>query len=83
MALRRPRSWGVAPSSARQPGIATPFAFGGKVVAKTSVGFGAPETVTVGTDESVVADEFEDEPIVNLGDEPYMMPEVELRKRRK
>ena len=71
------------PSSARQPGRATPLAFGGKVVAKTSVGLGPPETVTVAADASVVAVALAVEPMENLAEEAYIVPEVELRKSRK
>ena len=43
-----------APSTARQPGAATPFAEAGNVVAKPTVGLGPPETVTVAAAETGV-----------------------------
>ena len=83
MTLKRASIWGIEPSTAFQPGTATPLELGGNVVAKTSVGFGEPDTVTVAADESVVADELAVEPMLNLGEVAYMMPEVEFRKSRK
>ena len=79
--VSRPMICGMAPSTARQPDIATPLAIAGKVVANTAVGFGDPETVTVGT-EGTVADELVVSPMENLGDVPYITPIVEFMKRR-
>ncbi len=72
--------WGNVPSSARQPGIATPFAAAGKVVANGTVGLGAPETVTVAAEGFVVVVPFAVLPIENLGDAPNMLPDVEFKK---
>lgn len=83
MTVKNASICGIEPSTAFHPGTATPFELGGKVVAKTSVGLGAPETVTVAAVESVVAVVLAVDPIENLGDVAYMMPDVELRKRRK
>jgi hypothetical protein len=65
----------------------TPFAEGGNVVAKAMVGFGAPLTVTVAADPSgegcdpltaALAARM-----VNREEVEYIIPCVELRKRRK
>lgn len=84
MALTRAMICGIEPSTAFHPGVATPFEFGGNVVAKTAVGLGEPETVTVGTELSVVG--VVPLPwllMVNLDDEPYMIPNVELTNMMK
>lgn len=59
-----------------------PFAAAGKVVAKGTVGFGAPETVTVATEGFVAVVPLAELPIENLGEAPNMLPEVELRNMR-
>jgi len=67
----------------------TPFAEGGKVVVNAFIGFGPPDTVTVGTAGS--GDAWEafagmDAPaarIVKREEVAYMKPCVELRKRMK
>jgi len=65
----------------------TPFGDGGNVVAKARVGFGGPDTVTVGADgfgegceplAGVLAGRM-----VKREDVEYMIPWVELMKRRK
>lgn len=64
----------------------TPLAMAGNVVAKRAVGFGEPETVTVGalaTGDVEFADVDPDARIVKRGETAYMTPCVELRKRRK
>jgi len=65
----------------------TPFADGGNVVANAMVGFGDPETVTVGDagsgdgcDPFTVALAAR---IVNRDEVEYMIPCVEFKKRRK
>ena len=65
-----------------QPGLETPLAFGGKVVANGWVGFGLPETVTVGAEGFVGVVPFAELAIENLDDVPKRLPEVEFRKRR-
>lgn len=82
--LRKAMICGIEPSTAFQPGVATPFEFGGNVVAKTAVGLGEPETVTVGTVSSVVG--VVPLPwllMANLDDEPNMTPDVELTNMMK
>ena len=73
-----------APSTALHAGAPTPFADGGNVVANTAVGFGPPETVTVG---APAAGEAGAEPLLastmeKRCEEAYMTPCVELRKSR-
>lgn len=72
--------WGNAPVSACHPGMVAPLAEAGKVVANGTVGFGAPETVTVATAGFAVAVLLEELLIENLGEAPNMFPEVEFRK---
>ena len=78
------RSPSICGARACQPGMATPFAFGGNVVANTAVGFGPPETVTVGAvGFAVVLELVPVLPIENFCEEANMLPDVELRKRMK
>lgn len=77
--------WVIEPSIAFHPGIATPFAEGGKVVPNTFVGSGPPDTVIVGFDESgevLVAFELPLATIENLGDVAKCKPWVELSVTR-
>lgn len=59
----------------------------GKVVAKPTVGFGPPDTVTVGAEDAGVIVPFvDDDPearIVNRCETAYVTPCVELRKKTK
>jgi hypothetical protein len=61
----------------------------GNVVANALVGFGLPLTVTVGAEESgdgcdaFLEVVFEASRMVNWGDVEYIIPCVELMKRRK
>ena len=65
------------------------LAFDAKVVTNPFVGFGEPLTVTVGMEESSVADALAEDvtsvalTIANRDDRQCMTPSVELRKRRK
>lgn len=72
---------GREPSTAFHPGVATPFATAGNVVAKASVGFGEPDTVTV-TADAIGEESLDVLLIENRGDRPYIWPTVELRKSR-
>lgn len=78
MTLPTAASWRPAPST-----DTAPFADGGKVVANTAVGFGPPETVTVAEPDTGVEVPFAESEMVNWGEDAYMMPFVELTKRRK
>lgn len=73
---------GIERASVWKPGIATPLAAAGNVVANGTVGLGAPETVTVAADGFVVTVLLGELPIENFGDTPNMFPEVEFRKSR-
>ena len=67
----------------------TPFADGGKVVTNAFVGFGAPDTVMVGAElsgegwDALAGTDAPGARTVKRGDVEYMIPCVELRKRRK
>ena len=72
---------GREPSTAFHPGVATLFASAGNVVAKTSVGFGEPDTVTV-TADAIGDEALEESAIEKRGERPNIWPMVEFRNNR-